>query len=118
VIPVLSFDSPVVSLLRGADGKNNWTFRNDDKPSPWQLELQRVIFSKGSVHLIDAIKHADMTADIDTINADPIYGVAWQLRGKFNGETVSETARLAPCCRCNAKLHPTRSWPICASDKP
>jgi len=23
-IPVLHFESPVVSLLRGADGKNNW----------------------------------------------------------------------------------------------
>ncbi|MHB9103031.1 MAG: AsmA family protein [Sulfuricella sp.] len=88
-IPVLSFDLPVVSLLRGADGKNNWTFKTDDKPSPWQLDLQRVIFSKGSVHLIDAIKHADVTADIDTLASDPRYGVAWHLRGKLNGETVS-----------------------------
>jgi uncharacterized protein involved in outer membrane biogenesis len=88
-IPVLSFDAPVVSLLRGADGKNNWTFRHDDKPSPWQLDLQRVIFSKGSVHLIDAIKHADVTADIDTLASDPSYGVAWHIRGKFNGEAVS-----------------------------
>ena len=30
-IPVLRFESPAVSLLRGADGKNNWTFKNDDK---------------------------------------------------------------------------------------
>jgi uncharacterized protein involved in outer membrane biogenesis len=88
-IPILHFDSPVISLLRNADGKNNWTFKNDDKPSPWQLELKHVVFTKGSVHLIDAIKHADLTADIDTLDDDPMYGVAWQLRGKFNGEAVS-----------------------------
>src|ERR1019366_1877584 len=42
-IPVLHFDSPVVSLLRGADGKNNWTFKNDDKAATWKLDLQGVI---------------------------------------------------------------------------
>ena len=94
VIPALHFDSPAVSLLRDAAGKDNWTFRNDDKPLPWQLELQRVILSKGSIRLIDAIKHADLTADLDTLNTapsytDPRYGMAWQLRGKFNGEAVS-----------------------------
>lgn len=93
-IPVLRFDSPVVHLLRGADGMNNWTFKTNDKPSPWRLELQHVIFTKGSVRLIDAIKHVDVTADIDTLDVTPgaetsPYGVAWQLRGKFNGETVS-----------------------------
>lgn len=92
-IPVLNFDSPVISLLRSADGKNNWTFHNDDKPSPWQLKLQRVIFSKGSVHLTDAIRHADVTADINTLAADPIYGVEWQLHGQLAGEPVSGAGR-------------------------
>lgn len=92
-IPVLRFDAPVVSLLRSADGKNNWTFKSDDTPSPWRLELQRAVFAKGSVHLIDAVQHADVTADIDTLNADPSYGVAWQLRGKFKGEAISGNGR-------------------------
>lgn len=89
VIPVLSLQSPVIRLLRNADGKNNWTFKNTDTPSAWQLELQSVIFTKGSIHLLDAVKHADVTADVDTIDTDPGYGVAWQLQGKFNGEQVS-----------------------------
>ena len=83
-IPILHFESPVVRLLRGADGKNNWTFKKDDKPSPWQLKLQDIIITKGSIHLTDAIKHADVTADIDTLNADSVYGVKWQLQGKLN----------------------------------
>jgi len=89
VIPVLSFDSPVVALRRLADGRNNWGFKNDEEPSPWSLELQRVIFTKGSVHLIDAVKHADLTAEIATLDADPVYGVAWQAHGKLNGEAIS-----------------------------
>ena len=80
-ILILHFESSVVSLLRGADGKNNWTFKKDDKPSPWQLKLQDIIITKGSIHLTDAIKHADLTADIDTL-----------------------------CYRCNTKPCPTRSW--------
>lgn len=110
-IPVLSFDAPVVSLLRGADGKNNWTFRHDDKPSPWQLDLQRVIFSKGSVHLIDAIKHADVTADIDTLDSDPSYGVAWHIRGKFNGEAVSGNGKAGAVLSLQ---HQTAPYPIMA----
>jgi uncharacterized protein involved in outer membrane biogenesis len=111
VIPVLRFDSPVVSLVRSADGKNNWTFKNDDKPSPWQLELQRVIFTKGNVHLVDAIKHADVTAELDTLDADPKYGVAWQLRGKFNGETVTGAGRAGAVLSLQ---HQTEPYPIMA----
>lgn len=110
-IPLLRFDTPVVSLLRGADGKNNWTFRHDDKPSPWQLELHRVILTKGSVHLIDAIQHADVTADIDTLAADPTYGVAWHLRGKFNGEAVSGNGKAGAVLSLQ---HQTVPYPIMA----
>ena len=89
VIPLLRFDTPVVTLLRSADGKNNWTFNAEDSASPWRLELQSVVFAKGSVHLIDAVKHVDVTVAIDTLAADPTYGVAWQLRGTLNGEAIS-----------------------------
>lgn len=98
VIPQLRFDTPIITLQRRADGSNNWTFRQSDKASPWQLELQRLVFSKGRVHLVDAIRVADVTADIDTINDAPVpgkpdYGVAWKLHGKLNGEKVSGTGK-------------------------
>jgi uncharacterized protein involved in outer membrane biogenesis len=88
-IPVLRFESPAVELLRDADGANNWTFRHEEKPSPWTLELERVVFTKGVVHLADAIEKADVTADVDTINADPRYGVSWKLHGTYNGAPVT-----------------------------
>lgn len=108
-IPILHFESPVVSLLRGADGKNNWTFKKDDKPSPWQLKLQDIIITKGSIHLTDAIKHADVTADIDTLNADSVYGVKWQLHGKLNGETISGNGKAGAVLSLQ---HQTVPYPI------
>ncbi|MDO8176963.1 MAG: AsmA family protein [Undibacterium sp.] len=92
-IPVLYLHVPVIDLMRNAQGQNNWTLNRPDKPSAWQLELQRVVLTKGSIHLSDALKHADVTADIETINNDPEYGVEWQLRGKLNGEPISGTGR-------------------------
>lgn len=110
-IPALRFDSPVVSLHRDADGKNNWTFKSDDKPFPWQLELERVVFTAGSVHLIDAIKHADITAAIDTLDADPVYGVTWQLRGKFNGKAISGNGKAGAVLSLQHQIAP---YPIMA----
>ena len=92
-IPVLRFDNPNVLLQRDADGKNNWTFKQADKPSPWKLDLQRVVFTKGAVHYIDAISHIDATAKVDTINADPSYGVSWKLDGKWNNQTVTGSGK-------------------------
>lgn len=88
-IPVLRFDSPVVSLVRNQDGKNNWTFDREENSSKWKLDLQHVVFTKGSVHLVDAINQADVTASIDTLDTDTRYGVKWALKGKFKGEAVT-----------------------------
>ncbi|MEO6354171.1 MAG: AsmA family protein [Oxalobacteraceae bacterium] len=112
VIPILRFDSPLVNLTRGTDGNNNWTFKNDEAQSPWKLELQRIVFAKGSVHLTDAIKHADVTADIDTIEADPTYGVAWHLRGKFNGEKISGNGKAGAVLSLQRQTAP---YPIMAN---
>ncbi|MES2319422.1 MAG: AsmA family protein [Pseudomonadota bacterium] len=92
-IPLLRFASPNVSLLRSADGKNNWTFRHEDKPSPWKLDLERVIFTKGVVRYKDALKKADLTIDIDNLNADPKYGVSWKARGSYNGAPASGSGK-------------------------
>jgi uncharacterized protein involved in outer membrane biogenesis len=110
-IPLLRFDAPVVNLLRGADGKNNWTFKVDDNPSPWHLELQRIVFSKGRIHVIDAVKHADVTIDIDTNNADSRYGVDWQLHGKFNGAIINGSGKAGAVLALQHQMTP---YPIAA----
>lgn len=88
-IPVLRFEAPTVELLRDAKGKNNWTFRQADKPSPWRLDLERVVFTKGVVHFKDAVEKADITADVDVISDGSAYGVGWKARGTFNGAPVT-----------------------------
>jgi uncharacterized protein involved in outer membrane biogenesis len=105
-IPVLRFEAPAVELLRSADGKNNWTFRHDDKPSPWKLDLERVVFTKGVVHYKDAIEKADITADVDVINADPDYGVSWKARGSYNGAPVTGTGKAGAVLSLKEQIAP------------
>ncbi|ATQ78212.1 AsmA family protein [Massilia violaceinigra] len=88
-IPVLRFDAPAVDLRRTRDGKNNWTFHQEDKPARWKLDLERVIFTKGVVKFNDAVEKIDLTADVDTVNADPAYGISWKLRGTYHGGPVT-----------------------------
>ncbi|UMR28587.1 AsmA family protein [Massilia sp. MB5] len=87
-IPLLSFTAPQVYLQRTADGKNNWTFQQN-RQSPWRLDLQRVVFSKGSVRLVDAPQHIDATAHLDTLAQDSQYGVSWRAAGRWNKQPVS-----------------------------
>lgn len=110
-IPELRFDNPALLLQRDADGSNNWTFKRDDKPSAWTLNVQRVVFSKGTVRYIDAMTHVDASAQIDTID-DPRYGVAWQLRGKWNQQEVSGSGKAGAVLSLQQQTAP---YPLAAS---
>jgi uncharacterized protein involved in outer membrane biogenesis len=112
-IPVLRFDEPSVFLQRKADGSNNWTFKKNDTPSAWTLDLQSIAFAKGSVHLVDAIQKADVTAAVDTIT-DPRYGIAWKLSGKYNGDSVSGSGKAGGVLSLQENTQP---FPIAADVK-
>lgn len=88
-IPLLQFQAPVVHLQRNADGNNNWTFKKEENKSPWTLDLERIVFTKGVIYYKDAIEKADVIADVDTLANDATYGVAWKLRGTYNGAPVT-----------------------------
>ena len=92
-IPTLQFQQPNVQLLRSADGKNNWTFKHEDKPSPWKMDIERIVFTKGVVHYKDAIEKADITADVDVLENNSTYGIGWKARGTFNGAPVTGTGK-------------------------
>ena len=92
-IPTLQFQQPNVQLIRTADGKNNWTFKHEDKPSPWKMDIERIVFTKGVVHYKDAIEKADITADVDVLDNNPNYGIGWTARGTFNGAPVTGTGK-------------------------
>lgn len=88
-VPLLQFQAPAVDLVRQADGSNNWTFHHKQDKSPWTLDLQRVVFTKGVVKYHDAIEKIDVRADIDTLENNPTYGIAWKLSGSYNGAAVT-----------------------------
>jgi uncharacterized protein involved in outer membrane biogenesis len=88
-IPELRFDAPHVELLRTPQGANNWTFQKKNKPMPWKLDLDRVVFTKGMVHLADDIEKIDATAELDSLANDPKYGIQWKLSGAWNKQTIS-----------------------------
>jgi uncharacterized protein involved in outer membrane biogenesis len=92
-IPLLRFDNPVVLLRRDADGNNNWSFKRADKASLWKLDLQRVVFTKGTVRYVDAMTQVDASAEVDTIDADPVYGVSWRLRGKWKRQEIQGSGK-------------------------
>ncbi|NYE61053.1 hypothetical protein FHW58_002205 [Duganella sp. 1224] len=110
-IPELRFDNPNLLLQRDADGRNNWTFHRDDQPSTWTLDVQRVVLTKGTVRYIDAVTHVDASARVDTIN-DARYGVAWQLRGKWNNQDVSGSGKAGAVLSLRQQTTP---FPLAAS---
>jgi uncharacterized protein involved in outer membrane biogenesis len=88
-IPLLRFDNPRVDLLRTDAEHYNWTFHHDDKKSKWKLDLERLVLARGVVHVKDAVTKADVTADVDTLANDPVYGIGFKLHGTYNGAGVT-----------------------------
>jgi len=94
VVPTLALDAPKLSLARLADGRNNWTFEMPGGTA-WQVELDTLVLSKGSIRIVDAIKHADAAIDVDTLSGKQaaVYGIAWKLAGTYNKAPIRGTGR-------------------------
>jgi uncharacterized protein involved in outer membrane biogenesis len=87
-IPELRFEQPRLALLRQADGRNNWTLPKRP-PSAWRMELDRVVFTRGTIRLEDAQQKIAATAHVDTLDNDARYGVRWTMDGKWNQQDIS-----------------------------
>jgi uncharacterized protein involved in outer membrane biogenesis len=88
-IPMLRFDGPRVELLRTDATHYNWVFKHEQKKSKWTLDLERLVLSKGVIHIKDAVTDADITADVDTIANDPTYGIGFKVHGTYNDAPVT-----------------------------
>jgi uncharacterized protein involved in outer membrane biogenesis len=121
-IPLLQFEAPLVHLQRDALGQNNWTFKEQDRPSAWKLQLQRVVLAKGNIHLTDAIQHADLSVEIDSIDQAPdphapaphapAYGVRWQMHGSYHNEPLSGDGKAGAILSLQHQIIP---YPVMAS---
>ncbi|MFZ4832372.1 AsmA family protein [Rouxiella sp. Mn2063] len=77
LIPRLWLKQPDASLVRLADGKNNWTFtlaNSQDKDSgqsqqssDWSFQLNDIVFDRGQINFKDATLKADFRATIDPL---------------------------------------------------
>ncbi|MFZ6779826.1 AsmA family protein [Undibacterium sp. Ji83W] len=110
-IPLLRFQDSSLSLQRFADGTNNWTFKKSTSSSPWRLELRRLVLSQGQVHYIDAIRHADITADIESLTTEASYGISWKLKGKLHGEAITGSGKAGAILSLQNQIQP---FPIMA----
>jgi uncharacterized protein involved in outer membrane biogenesis len=88
VVPVLRFDAPQLWLLRDAAGHNNWTFHDPSRTPTWRLAVQRVVLSRGTINYRDDVTRVDAVATVESIARDKTYGVAWTLRGAWNGQAI------------------------------
>lgn len=95
VLPLLRLEQPVVQLERQKDGRNNWTFKKDDQDSDWKLELGRLMLEEGTIRLKDAIRKADLQAEINTLPPEQAqeYGLRWTLSGKLDRAKVKGTGK-------------------------
>jgi uncharacterized protein involved in outer membrane biogenesis len=94
VLPELEADGLVLALERGSDPKNpnNWTFKkDDDTPSTWRFNLQRLILKQVQVHYLDPIIKLDMHANVNTLadNNPQGYGLEFKLDGSYNKAPVT-----------------------------
>jgi hypothetical protein len=62
--------------------------------------------------LVDAVRNVDLTADIDTISGDPLYGMAWKVHGKYNGDSVSGNGRAGAVLSLTRQTEP---YPLMAT---
>jgi uncharacterized protein involved in outer membrane biogenesis len=88
-IPLLTFKTPRVALLRRDEKTNNWTFRQDEQPSRWKFELERVVLTDGMMQFDDAVTRTHVTARVTTLHDDGPYGIQWKLTGNYNGAPVT-----------------------------
>ncbi|MES2038433.1 MAG: AsmA family protein [Pseudomonadota bacterium] len=110
-IPLLRFQDSSLSLQRFADGTNNWTFKKSTSSSPWRLELRRLVLSQGQVHYIDAIRQADIMADIESLTTEANYGISWKLKGKLHGEAITGSGKAGAILSLQNQIQP---FPIMA----
>lgn len=109
----LTLNDAQLTLERSADGKNNWTFSSGG-PLEWGIEIRTLVLARGSMHLVDAIRRADFTLNVDTPPATQtgLYGTDWKLAGKYNNEPIRGHGRAGTVLSLRSESAP---FPIEAS---
>ncbi|MET0962959.1 MAG: AsmA family protein [Noviherbaspirillum sp.] len=86
----LIMTEPRLALEQDAQGRKNWDFPKSESKSNWNFEIKSIAMAQGTLRYVDAAKHADLTARVDT---EPDNSMRWQVKGTFNDEPFSGDAR-------------------------
>jgi uncharacterized protein involved in outer membrane biogenesis len=100
LIPRIGLKQPDASLLRLADGKNNWTFNlaNSDShdssqpASAWSFKVNDIVFDRGQIDFKDATLKADFRALIDPLGKPLPFA---EVTGKSSGQENQDAAKSA-----------------------
>jgi uncharacterized protein involved in outer membrane biogenesis len=89
MLPHLSLERPAVYLERSGNGEFNWTVPGEGQPE-WAFDIRQLDIDKASMHIIDAIRHADLRISIDSgpnlaIKAGQL---KWSIAGTIDREIV------------------------------
>lgn len=96
IITDLRLDGPQVALQQRKDGSNSWTLK-DNGPSEWDVDIERLAFSSGTLRYLNEAIGLDLHADAKSIdgNTQPAakgaqpYGLSFTLGGKYNKAPVT-----------------------------
>jgi uncharacterized protein involved in outer membrane biogenesis len=115
-VPTLRIDAPEINLQNMADNRNNWTFKKseDDTPSAWTLELQKLILTDGRVRYLDAVRKADVKAGFGTITdgGGGKYGLAWTADGTYNAAPFKGSGKLGEVLSLRAASETSPPYPV------
>lgn len=93
----LKLDFADISLLRGTDGRNNWSLQKDaDAPhSRWTFDVQKVALRKVQVQVRDASHQLDVKTELNSLDgtASDGYGLSWTTSGTYNKASVAGTGQ-------------------------
>ena len=122
-LPRIAFNGADATLIRQADGRDNWTFdlgsdaaadEGDTEASGWSVNVDEIAFDKGEVHYRDATLDADIdlaveplgkaipfaqvTGDDSAVETDPgavrDYVFGWTIDGRFRGAPLSGKGKI------------------------
>jgi len=99
VLHELDVDGLAVNLERTTDGKNNWTFKQNeqekDASSAWTYELGKVVLRNSTLRYLDPNIKLDLKANAQTIDdADPKgYGLQFTAGGTYHGAPISGSGK-------------------------
>ncbi len=63
IVSDIALTNPAINLERTLDGRNTWTFkRSENAQSKWEVQLKKLVFSKGTISVIDQPTKIDLRA--------------------------------------------------------